>query len=268
VIGVAGAVVGSSLRTLRRGTVSWSIGLAALVGVTVAFWPAFRGSSGISTAIDQLPAGVVQAFGLEDFGSPAGFLRGNLYELIVPLLFAIAAVALVNGQTAGDEAAGRLELFLAQPVDRGVVYVARAVAAAMGVSIIVLITLVVQLASGSVVDLTISPGFVVATLVLCGLLALLHGAVAFVVAAASGRPGLVLGVGVGLAVAGYLVAALFPLSDALAGWRHLSPWDWAFGGHPLEAATDLWRYLAVGIPSVVLVGFGALLLRRRDIAAA
>ena len=82
-----------------------------MIAVTVAFWPAFRGSSGISDAIGQLPAGVIQAFGLQDFGTPAGFLRGNLYEFFVPLLLAAAVVAFVNGQTAADETNGRIELF-------------------------------------------------------------------------------------------------------------------------------------------------------------
>ena len=48
-----------------------------------------------------------------------------------------------------------------------------------------------------------------------------------------GRPGIVLGVGMALAVAGYVAVALFPLSDVLEPWKHASPWDWALGGDPL-----------------------------------
>jgi len=115
------------LRQMRRSLVGWAIGLGAVVAVTVAFWPAFRGSSGISEAIDQLPAGVIQAFGLAGFGTPAGFLRGNLYELIVPLLMAVAAVAAANGLTAAEEDAGRLETYLSQPVSRQSVFFGRTV---------------------------------------------------------------------------------------------------------------------------------------------
>ena len=100
-------LVATPLSSLRRAAIWWAAGLAALIVVTVAFWPAFRGSSGISEAIGQLPTGIVQAFGLEDFGTPAGFLRGNLYEFFVPLLLAVAVVAFVNGQTAADETNGR-----------------------------------------------------------------------------------------------------------------------------------------------------------------
>ena len=71
-------VVRSGMRATRRAGITWTVVIASLVIVTMAFWPAFQGSSGISEAIDQLPAGVVQAFGLQDFGTAAGFLRGNL----------------------------------------------------------------------------------------------------------------------------------------------------------------------------------------------
>jgi ABC-2 type transport system permease protein len=255
------------LRGLRRATVWWSIGIAVLVALTVAFWPAFRGSSGISEAIEQLPAGIIQAFGLQDFGTPAGFLRGNLYELLVPLLLAAAAIALVNGQTAGDEAGGRLEIFLAQPVDRGAVFLARALTALLAIVLISAATLAVQQVSGLIVGLDIDAGLVTATIALCCLLAALHGALAYVVAAATGRPSLVLGLGVGVAVAGYVVAALFPLSDVLAPWRQLSPWSWALGGDPLVHPTEAWRYAALGIPTLALLGIGTWLVRRRDIPA-
>ena len=87
-------------RASWRAGLCCSIWFALLVVSTVAFWPAFRGSSGISKDIDQLPAPVVQAFGLEGFGTPAGYLRGGLYELVVPLLFAAAGIMFANTATA------------------------------------------------------------------------------------------------------------------------------------------------------------------------
>jgi hypothetical protein len=54
----------------------------------------------------------------------------------------------------------------------------------------------------------------------------------------------------------------------LAPWRHISPWDWAFGGNPLEQATDLWRYAALAVPSVILTTIGLVAVARRDITGA
>ncbi len=265
--GLSAELVVGPIRAMRRATFWWSVGLGSLIAVTVAFWPAFQGSSGISQAIDQLPAGVVSAFGLQDFATPAGFLRGNLYELFLPLLLTGAAVALVSSKTAGEEASGRLELLLAQPVDRRAVFLGRAIAALVALLVITIIVAAAQIAMDAAVGLQIDLGHLLATVALCGLLAALHGSLALAVAGLRARPSLVLGVGIGVALAGYVVAALFPLSSVLAPWRHISPWDWALGGDPLAGATEAWRYVALGIPSVLLAAMGLRSVTRRDIAA-
>jgi ABC-2 type transport system permease protein len=154
------------------------VGVASLTAVTVAFWPAFRVSSGITEEIDQLPAGVVQAFGLANFGTPAGYLRGNLYELFVPLLLAAAAVAMATGQIAGEEASGRLELIFAQPLDRRVIFLGRAIAVLIALMIISGIVALVQLAVDAEADLAIDTGRILSTVALCALLAALHGSLA------------------------------------------------------------------------------------------
>jgi ABC-2 type transport system permease protein len=261
-------LVGGPLRAMRRATIWWSIGLGALIAGTISVWPAFKGSSGISQAMDQLPSGVVQAFGLADFGTPAGFLRGNLYDFFVPLLLAAAAVLFVNGQTAAEESTGRLELYLAQPISRRTVLVGRVIAALIALTVIMVVVFLVQLGSDAAFDLQIDTGLMVSTLVLCGLLAAFHGSLAVAVAGFRGRPSLVLAVGLGVAFAGLIVNSLFPLSSVLSPWQQLSPWDWAFGGNSLENATEPWRYLALAVPSVVLTAIGVFAIARRDISGA
>ncbi len=98
-------------------------------------------------------------------------------------------------------------------------------------------------------------------------LAVLFGSLAFAIACARPRPSVVYGAGIELAVASYMVVALFSFSSTLEPWSHLSPWSWAFGGNSLEQATDLWRYAVLLIPAIVLVVIGLLAVKRRDIAA-
>ena len=172
----------------------------------------------------------------------------------------------MNGQTASEEANGRLELYLAQPVDRRAVYLGRAVAA-----FVALLVVTVAIASGPVrhrrarrpadrAHLPDRDDRAVRTA---------RGTPRRAGSRdrrATARPSLVLGAGIGVAIAGYLVAALLPLSPALEPLHHLSPWDWAFGGDPLEHATDLWRYGALVVPAVVLTALGVAAVQRRDIA--
>ena len=261
-------LVALPLRALRRAMAWWSIGLATMIALTMAFWPAFRDSSIIQQGLDMIPPALAQAFGIQDLLSPEGYLRGNLYAILVPLLLVFAAVMATNGQTAAEETAGRLELNLAHPGARGGLFPGSAGAAAIAVSVISMAVFVAQIASDAIVDVHVDTGRLASTVVLSGLLALLHGAIGFAVAGFAARPSLALATGTVVAIAGYLVAALLPLSDVLAPWRHLSPWDWALGGDPLLHAAEPWRYVALIAPTV---GLGALAVRafgRRDVAAA
>jgi ABC-2 type transport system permease protein len=256
------------LRSLRRSTIGWGMGLAALIALTVAFWPAFQGSTGISEAIEQLPGGIVDAFGLAEFGTPAGFLRGNLYEFIVPLLLAIGVIAVVNGQTSGEEDARRMEILVSQPVTRRSFFTGRGIAVTIWLIVMSALILVVQLVSDAIVGLEIGTDRVVETVILCGLLALLFGALAFAIAGWFARPSVVLAVGIAAVVGGYLVSALFPLSDVIEPLSALSPWKWALGGDPLVNQTELWRYAALIIPSLILATIGVIGFGRRDIRSA
>jgi ABC-2 type transport system permease protein len=255
------------LRAMRRASLIWGAALALGIAATVAFWPAFKGSSALSQAFDQLPSGLVQALGLQDIQTPAGFLRGNLYDFLIPLLLIGATAALANGQTASDEDAGRLELYLTQPVSRTALFVGRGVALLLAVAVATAIMLVAQLALDALVSLDEAASSIVATLLLCALLALLHGGLALAIAGWFPRPSLTLAIPITVGVAGYLVVALFPLNATLAPWRHLSPWDWAFGGDPLARVTALWRYFALAGPAVALAALGAVGFSRRDVRA-
>ena len=65
------------LRAARRSGLVWGFSLAALIALTVAFYPAFRDEPELSGIIEGMPDALIDAFGLADFGTPAGFLRGN-----------------------------------------------------------------------------------------------------------------------------------------------------------------------------------------------
>lgn len=256
-----------ALRAARRAGLVWGISLAILVALTVAFYPSFRDSNALEAMMADIPQPLIDAFGLADFGSPAGFLRGNLYAVLVPLLLAVAGVLITNGQTASDEDSGRMEPYLAQPVTRAALFLGRVGGALFWLLVIAVLVLLTQLLTDTLVELEIGTDRIVATVALCLLLGVLHAGVAALVAGWTGRPGLVLGVGMALAVGGYVVMALFPISDVLAPWRHISPWDWALGGDPLATPTEAWRYVALGGPAVLLIAAGAWLFGRRDVAA-
>ncbi len=256
------------LRSIRRAGILWTLSLAGLVAMTVAVYPAFRDASSVDEFMNQLPSGIVEAFGLQGFSTPAGFLRGNLYDFFVPLLLAGAAIGFVNSLISSEEDSGRLELVLTQPVKRQWVFAARAAAALTWTGLLLVATAVAQFGTDALVDLQIGTDKLLATLLLCWLLALFHGGLALAVAGLWPKPSLVLGIGLFAAVGGVIVSALFPLSPTLEPLAHLTPWDWALSGDPLVHGTDAWRYLVLGGPAVLMTAFGTWAFARRDVAAA
>jgi ABC-2 type transport system permease protein len=256
------------MRAVRRAGLLWAASLAALVALTVAFWPAFKGSTSMADILDQMPQGLVKAFGMEGFGTAAGYLRGNLYALFVPLLLAGAGVGFANSLTASEEDSGRFEILLAQPVSHRAVFFGRAVAVFAWICLLTLVTAAIQLVADPIVDLSVQTDRLASTLLLCGLLALFHAGLCLAIAGARARPATVLGVGLFVAFAGCTVAALFPLSQPLEPLAHLSPWDWALAGDPLLNSTEAWRYLALGVPAAGLALLGVFLFGRRDIRSA
>ena len=261
-------LVGGPFRASWRAGLGWTSVFVLMIVSTVAFWPAFKGASALGDVMDQLPPALVEAFGLQDFVSPAGYLRGGLYEVLVPLMFAAAAVMFTNSSTAADEDGGRIELFVTQPVTRRAFLSGRATAVGLWLVVLAVVTLVSQLASDVVFGLEIATDRIVATVVLCALLGVCYAGLALAVAGLTARPGLVLGIGLGAALVGYLVAVLFPLSDTLEPLARVSPWDWALGGDPLVNPTEPWRYVALVIPAVVLSALGLIAFDRRDIRSA
>ena len=71
-----------------------------------------------------------------------------------------------------------------------------------------------------------------------------------------------------MAIAGMVVALLFPLSAALKPFVGISPWNSAFAGDPLVNATEPWRYLLLAAPAMAMALFGVWAFGRRDIRAA
>ncbi|HEY6056693.1 MAG TPA: ABC transporter permease subunit [Candidatus Limnocylindrales bacterium] len=259
-------------RAAWRAGLGWALAFVFIIVSTVAFWPAFRLSPGLSGGLtellDQLPQGMLQAFGLRDFDSAAGYLRGGLYAIVVPLMFAAAGVMFASGATATEEDSGRLELLLAQPVTRQALFAGRALAVLGWLLGLVVVTAVSQFASDAAFDLEIGADRLLAAIVLCALLGTFHGGLALAVAGLSARPSAVLAIGLGAALAGYVVAALFPLSADLEPWRRISPWDWALGGDPLVNGAEPWRYGVLALTSVSLGAFGVIAFTRRDVRSA
>lgn len=216
------------------------------------------------------PPGVLAALGLDAgsaLTSPIGYLNSQYFANILPALFLIFAIGLAAWSISGDEAAGTLELLLANPVSRvrlsaeraGALLVLLAALTAVAAATLVILAPVVGLDQG------LSADRLIAATVASALLALTFAAVAFSLGAATGSRSLALSVASVLAVTGYVVEGLAAQVPALRSIRTVSPWHWALGSAPLHHGLTWQAWLLPLVVSLTLMAIGAAVFAYRDV---
>lgn len=229
-------------RVRLRSTISWTLGLAALVAVTAAFYPS------LESVFDDVEegGGLSSLLGLSgdiDPSSPLGFIWTNLYANVVPWVLMAFGIALGGAAIAGDEERGTLEYLLSKPVRRGEVLVARFAGMISILAIAAVVSGIALLASAPLFDLTTAmtapapdgstttnPG-IDAGNVAAGTFAALAvgvgtGSTAFLLGAVLGRHGLAVGIASGFAIAGYILYTLSNVTGSLDALTWISPWRW------------------------------------------
>lgn len=260
-----GELLRRGVHALQRSTFWWTFGLVWLTGVSVAFWPSLEGTESFDDLLESSPE-LMEAFGASDFSTAAGYLDGQLYALMLPLLLSGMAVAMATAVTAGDEDAGRLELVHALPVSRRAVWLARlggALAVLLAVTVLTAVLVAASIGPFSLDGLGV--GRVVSATFAAGALAAFHVSIAYAVGAAGGSRGLAVGVSLGVLFAGYVANYLLPLVDALEGLDVVSPWHWATGKQPLSEGISGLRVAVLLAVTAALVAIGTAAVERRDI---
>jgi ABC-2 type transport system permease protein len=258
------------LRDRRRSTLWWTTGMAALVVFTVALYPTVKGQASIDQLTADMPEALRSMFGLDEavpLSSPAGYLHGRLFSLMLPLVLVIFGVGLGAHAIGGSEENGTLELLLANPVTRRRVACERYVAMVtlLGVLTVAFIALLLVLAPPfDVLDGVSSTGAVGASLGAFGL-ALVHATVAFAVGAASGRRGAAIAVAGVVAITGYLLQAFAQASGPLHPLRFLSPWHWYLGRNMLVHGVAPDALVLPLLVAAVLVAVAVATFEHRDL---
>ena len=260
-------IVRRGLRSLRRSMAWWTVGVVAFIVVNLAFWPSLEDSDALESfeEMDELLA----AFGAQNITTPAGYLDGQVFALLVPLLLAAMAITVVSALTAGDETAGRLELLHALPVGRSTIWLGRLAATGALVLVVAAVSLLATLVSLPIFSLDeASETRVVGAMAGSAVLALFHGSITYAAAGLGASRPLAVGLGVVVLVGGYVAAFVLPIADSLAGAQRWSPWHWSLGDQPVTNGIDVgWMLLAL-LFTVFLSAVGTIGVGRRDLRTA
>lgn len=257
-------VFAKTLYDRRRSLLAWSLGLVSLIALILAYWPSVRGNDELDRFIRELPEAVRALTGEVGLATPAGYLNGELFAFMVPVLVLVVAIGMGARAVAGEEERGTFELLLSMPISRQRVLLEKVAG-----GLVVLLSLGVVLGTALVVGarvagMDIAASRLVAATVAVIALSLPFGALALLLGCITGARGASIGVTAAAAVAAYLLDALAPFSTLLAPYGKLSPFRWYDSAAVLEHGIR-WGCLALLVAlASVFVTAAAFALQQRD----
>lgn len=259
------ALFAKTLRDRRRGLAGWSLGLAALTGLVFLYWPSVRDSPDLQRFAEDLPEGVRALVGDTDFTSPAGYLNGELFAIMVPLLFLIVTIAMGARAIAGEEERGTMDLLMSMPLSRTRMLLEKVAAGLVLVATLGIVLLLALLVGAAATDMNLPVSRLISVTVMTVALAFPFGGIALVVGCATGRRAAALGAASSAAVAAYVVNALAPLTQGLEPIRGLSPFAWYGSSEVLRRGLAVGDLLLLVGTGAALVGLALALLEHRDL---
>jgi ABC-2 type transport system permease protein len=263
------SVVGKMLHDQWRALAVWTVLAGLLAGFYLSLYPSIGSVEEMRRLLDAMPPELRAMFSAEgsDLSTPAGYLNIELFTFMLPLIVMAITIADGGAATAGEEERGTLELLLANPVARWRIVAEKAIGTAVLAAVLCAGVWVALAVAARLIEIDVDLGLVAAALTSVWLLAFAIGAVAMLVGALTGRRNLSIAVALGVAVLGFFLNALAPLSDVLKPWRALSPHYHYIGYDPLANGLDLGHALVLASFGIVMVALAAVAFERRDLRA-
>ncbi|MGZ4149708.1 MAG: ABC transporter permease subunit [Actinomycetota bacterium] len=251
----------------RRPLIGWSIAIAAVTIMYTSFYPSIKSSAAdLQAYVDKLPEAFKNIIG-ENYSSPTGYLRGEVFSSLGLLLLLIFAIGAGARAIAGEEENRTLDLLLSTPLRRAQILRDKAAVAATVVLALVAVLFVLLWAVGRPFDLVVPAADLAAACFLLALIALAFGGIALAVGAATGRRVLANSVAGGYAVVSLIVNALAPSVKVLEPLRSLSPFRWYLDPDPLVGGLHVANVAVLGGIAIVCYAIALVAFERRDLQA-
>lgn len=262
------SVFAKTLWDSRRSYWWWVAGLSAIVFLMSIFYPLIAEDvDAWQELLELYPESFLAIFNidLEQFTTGAGYLSGELYSLMLPIIVIIFTVLRGASATAGEEHEGTMDLLLGAPVLRSRVMIDKFAAASLltaGLGATFVLSLLI---ANPIFDLGIGMEGLLAINLNLVLLSLLFGAIALVVGAATGNRGLAGGVAAALAVASFFAHSLAGLTDVMEIPEKFSPFYWYVGNDPFINGFSWFHTGLLVLVTAALFALAVYAFTRRDI---
>ena len=253
----------------RRGFVWWCVGILAITGITVSFWPTLqRDSDVLMQLLEGLPEGMLNLFGASeavDFLSGPGFVNSRVYASVGSFIVIFFAISMGTAAIAGEEDKGTMDMLLANPIARDRVVLQTFAAQAVLATVLAALVAALLLITDPMLDVGLPVGGVIAASTGMVLLALSFGSLALMIGALTGKRGLTVGVASGAVIATFFINGLAPLIDSIEWTQKLTPFYWMLDHNPLANGFRA-QLLVLVVAIVIFLSVAVWGFRRRDAA--
>jgi beta-exotoxin I transport system permease protein len=264
------SVAGKTLFEQRRAIIWWSLGTIAMVATIVAYYPSVRADPSLTDFMRNLPESVQALSGGAnlDWSSPDGWLNGQLFANVIPLIFIIYGVVLGAGAIGREEDRGTAELLLTMPVTRERVVLEKALAALALLTVLGAVLVVSLLLGTEAFDMDIGLNGILAACLSTVLLGTTFGGMALAISAAFGPRAHAAAITGAVAFAAFILNSLAPVIDSLNGWEKLSAFYWYQASNPIGTGFDAGHLAVLAVATLALAALAVFLFDRRDVNAA
>lgn len=233
----------------------WGIGLGLLAYYLFDIFEMFSQQEvNLQQYLNALPEGLLAFFGGEDvdFFSPSGFLHLEFFSYM-PIILGIMVVTSAANLITRSEEEGSLELILAQPVSRSVVFWSRTLALILSLSLILVIVWGGAAIGLELHEFDITQGQLIWPFIsLLSILMLFLSLALFLsmVLPTSGSASLTAG---SLVIASFFISSLARIDENLEGINRFSPLKYYQGGAAVEGLKTNYLWLLFGLALFFLI---------------
>lgn len=263
-------IFGKTIWDRRRTVWYWAIGLAAMLYITFAAWPAMsQNTEALEGLVTSMPREVLAMFGITDPGAlatPEGFVSSRTYGSVGPTVVIVFAITAMTAFVAREESSGQLDLVLSNPLTRARVIPTKTAGVTLLVGIIVAFLIGVAFGGNALWNMGFDPISIVAANVGLGLLGLCFWGIAIALWSLLGSSGPAVGITSAVAVASFFMNGLGAIVDSLAFMRYLSPFYWYLGDTVPLSKGFTFGYLALASVAAVGTVIATRRLATRDLA--
>lgn len=255
------SVVRRCLRDQRRSPLTWGIPLGLMSALELAIFPSVEDS--MSKLIKSYPEALKEAFNITTMSTPAEFLNGEMFSLIIPLAIAFFAIRAATRAVSAHEERHWLDTVLAAPVRRRTLVAGAFIASAISSLLILMVNAVLSWSSGQIFGASVPVGDLAAATVGTWAFAVFFAGVASMAAGRLGSHAAVTGIGAGLLVTMYVVDVTARIASSLHDLGPLTAFH--YYGSPLVDGLNVANSAGLLGLGIVFAALGAVLLEHRDI---